>query len=91
MLRKIEKMHQLFGTTPKEKCKTCSHLHGGVNDYRKCLVYGNSRSEATDWALSWDACGLWNKPYNGDVPIVRLNSGVIKPNMQCEGQMRLEL
>ena len=89
MVRKIERMHELFGVIKGEKCKDCKHLHGGVNEYRKCLVYGNTRSEATDWALKYTACGLFNQPYEGDVPIVRLNQGVPKEETQIEGQMNL--
>ena len=89
MLRKIDRMHEQFGFTPGEKCKTCIHLKGGVNQYRKCEVYGESASEATDWALKYNACGLWNKTYNGS-PIVRLNKGSAKkPEEQIDGQMSL--
>jgi len=89
MLRKIDKMQALFGVTPGKKCRDCNHLKGGVNEYRKCECYGDSSSEATDWALRYDACGLWNKPYNG-LPIVRLNKGSVKkPEEQIEGQMNL--
>lgn len=91
MTRKIAKMHEMFGFTMGEKCKTCSHLKGGVNEYRKCEVYGDTRSEATDWALKYDACGLWNKPYSGDVPIVRLNGGTEKKQIQVDGQIKLEI
>ena len=88
-MRKIERMHDLFGVTPNEKCKSCYHLKGGVNEYRKCEIYGRSASEATDWALKYDACGMWNKPYSGG-PIVRLNKGRVKvPEMQVEGQISL--
>lgn len=89
VLRKIDKMQLLFGTTPGEKCRDCYHLKGGVNEYRKCEVYGESSSEATDWALRWNACGLWNKAYGGK-PIVNLNKGGHKkPEEQIEGQMSL--
>lgn len=90
MDRKIDKMHRLFGRAWGEKCANCQHLQGGVNQYRKCEVYGESASEATDWALKWDACGLFNKPYKGDVPIVNLNKGGRKAaEVQIKGQMSL--
>lgn len=88
MKRKIDLMHELFGVMKGEKCRDCKHLHGGVNEYRKCLVYGNTRSEATDWALKYDACGLWNKPYEGDVPIIKLVHAD-KPDVQVEGQLSI--
>ena len=90
MSLKIDKMHFLYGKTPGEKCKDCFHLIGGVNEYRKCEIYGISASASTDWRLSWDACGLWNKPRpkGEDVPIVRLQrpDKVVK---QIPGQMSL--
>ena len=90
MLRKIDKMHSLFGVKIGEKCKDCMHLKGGVNQYRKCEIYGDSASEATDWALKYTACGLWNEDYNGSIPIVRLNKGRVKKlEEQISGQMSL--
>lgn len=91
MKRKIDRMHELFGTLPGQKCRDCYHLKGGVNEYRKCEVYGRSASEATDWALKYDACGLFNKPYDGDVPIVRLQRGDPKEEVQIDGQMRFDI
>ena len=88
MLRKIDRMHELFGVKFGEKCRDCMHLKGGVNEYRKCEVYGDSASEATDWALKYTACGLFNEVWKGDIPIVRLNKGSVKkPWEQTEGQM----
>lgn len=89
MVRKIERMHELFGTCSGQKCKDCEHLYGGVNNYRKCLIYGNTRSEATDWALKYDACGLWNKPYKAEIPIVKLQRSDGKEESQIDGQMEL--
>ena len=91
MTRKIEKMQELFGTMPGKKCKDCDHLwkvqKRGTRCF-KCDVYGDTSSEATDWRMKWDACGLWNKDYKGDIPIVRLNAGgAKKPDEQIEGQM----
>lgn len=65
MKRKLELMHDLFGIIDNHKCRECSNLHGGTNQYRKCKVYGISASEATDWALSWTACGMMNKEHVG--------------------------
>lgn len=87
--RKIERMRELFGSTSGEKCKTCCHLQGGVNEYRKCEVYGSSRSEATDWALSYEACGLWNKPFMGDRPVIKWAKDKSEED-QIEGQMSIE-
>lgn len=91
MSLKIDKMHFLYGETPGEKCRDCCHLIGGVNEYRKCEIYGTSRSQSTDWRLSWDACGIWNKPRPAgeDKPIVQLNRGIRKYDEPIKGQMSL--
>ena len=88
MAKKIEKMYELFGREWGQKCKTCRHLSGGANQYKKCEVYGNTASVATDWAQSVEACGLWNKEYKGGVPIVSLvRGGARKDDLQVPGQM----
>ena len=92
-MRKAELMRNLFGQYDA-KCKDCIHLKGGVNEYRKCELYGNSASEATDWALSWQACGMFNQPVKDDfVPIIQRKKrgfySVHKEPVQCEGQISL--
>ena len=92
-MRKAELMRSLFGQYDA-KCKDCIHLKGGVNEYRKCKLYGNSASEATDWALSWRACGMFNKPVkDGFVPIFQRKKrgfySVYEEPVQCEGQISL--
>ena len=64
MIRKIEAMHRIYGTGCG-KCKDCPHIVRKVLDrtYYKCLVYGDSNSEATDWRLKYPACGLIDKPF----------------------------
>ena len=67
-LRKIDLMHKFFGICDGHTCGECStHVekpyHGKMN--RKCKVYGQSNSEATDWAKRYLACGMFNKPYKG--------------------------
>jgi hypothetical protein len=69
VIRKIDAMHLYFGVTPGEHCKDCCHCISGQyrdKNYRKCEAYGMTHSEATDWAQSWLACGLYNKPYSGE-------------------------
>lgn len=61
MARKKEAMYEFFGKIDNV-CANCCHLLGDTGCYRKCEVYGVSHSEATDWALSWQACGLFNQP-----------------------------
>lgn len=87
MERKIDKMHKLFGVIPSKKCKDCKHLKGGVNEYRKCWIYGCTSSASSDWNLSYIACGMFNRDWDGDIPIIKLNRGVKKQEEQIEGQM----
>ena len=60
-LRKIELMHQQFGVVAGKTCGECSNLteHRYDKLYRKCKIYGETSSEATDWAMRWTACGKW--------------------------------
>lgn len=67
MLRKIEAMHKEYGCIKDKQCKTCCNLlkgnyHG--KSYNKCIAYGLSHSEATDWKISNEACGLHDKPFD---------------------------
>jgi len=34
--------------------------------YRKCIAYGDSCSEATDWNANFEGCGLFNKPFDAE-------------------------
>ena len=86
MMRKNEKMYKLFGKAPGEKCKTCDHLKDGKR--RKCRCYGVSASEATDWTLSWDACGLYNVPFPYDMPVYKWEQEK-EPEEQMPGQLSL--
>ena len=63
--RKIDAMHKRFGRDEAHKCRDCCHLiSGDYHDrrYHKCGLYGLSHSEATDWRLSYTACGAYNVP-----------------------------
>ena len=83
MKKKISLMHEIFGENPIYKCKNCIHLkHYG---YYKCECYGFSSSNATDWALSYTACGLFNKPYDGEKVFKRVR----QKDAPFEGQISL--
>lgn len=88
-MRKIDLMHEMFGIG-SGTCKDCDNLICNIANHRwyKCLVYGNSASEATDWRVSYPACGMKNKAYSGN-PVVAL----VRPEKkeeQIEGQMSLK-
>lgn len=96
MLKKIDKMHYLFGKSDG-KCKNCEHYkHWGKNQVcgkalRKCEVYGETASEASDWKAGYEACGLFpNKenPYRRDIIELRIGTEK-KTEEQIDGQMTL--
>ena len=90
-MRKAELMYRLFGKADGH-CRDCEHLvvyKHHDKTVRKCEVYGDTRSEATDWAGKYDACGLFpDKKYNGK-PVVRTVRGERKHEADIEGQMCL--
>lgn len=62
-------MHQEYGAIDTAHCKTCCNLFNGGHhgkSYRKCIAYGVSHSDATDWAARNKACGLYNNPFDGN-------------------------
>ena len=64
-LKKIDKMHYLYGKGIGT-CKDCNRLKCYVVSDRnrrvyKCLNYGNSNAESTDWRLHYKACGIKNR------------------------------
>lgn len=64
--RKIDAMHMEYGKIESHKCSECCNLSSYTQSrtWYKCEAYGNSASEATDWAKRNIACGLFNKPVN---------------------------
>ena len=73
-IRKIELMHRQFEKLPGHKCAACSNLiEVRVHDMqlRKCKVYGITSSAASDWAQKYEACGMFDKPWDKG-PIIRL-------------------
>ncbi len=73
--RKIFAMHKRFGTCGVFRCRDCTHLIGGKyhdKQLYKCELYGLTHSEATDWRLSYQACGMYNMPQDMDrwVPMI---------------------
>lgn len=91
-LRKIDLMYELFGKSEQLQCKDCEHLKKYryyKKTYYKCEIYGNSDSEATDWRLKQTACGMFDKPYKTDVPIVRMVRPERKQETQIDGQLSI--
>ena len=92
-LRKIDRMHALFGRCEGHTCGECSNfVSGRYHDkiLRKCSVYGLTHSEASDWAKSYTACGMFNKTYVGK-PVLRMaqHQKAKTPKPPMDGQMEL--
>lgn len=88
--KKHDLMYQLFGKADG-LCKDCEHyIAFRYHDYnrRKCEVYGDTRSEASDWKGKAQACGLYpDKPYNGRNVIELVHGGKPKEDIQIDGQI----
>ncbi len=91
--RKIEAMHREYGKDYGYKCGDCPwcyRVQGHTKGYYKCAAYGNSNSEATDWAKSWPACGLRSKSIQGITPMIkRLQCAKRPDNEPIEGQISI--
>lgn len=94
--RKIAAMYKRFGTCGVLRCRDFCHLIGGNwhdRRYYKCELYGLSHSDATDWRLSWQACGMYNVPQDMErwVPLMKqINRGPsVEPPL--DGQVGLEI
>lgn len=91
-LRKHDLMYQLFGKS-EGLCWDCEHYLGYRHHdrtVRKCEVYGDTRSEASDWKGSAQACGLYpDKPYNGRNVIELVDRGKPKEDYQVDGQLSM--
>lgn len=93
-VRKIHLMHSKFGRCESHICGECSNFISGRyhNRYlRKCTVYGATHSEASDWAKSWTACGMFNKEYKGTPIIKFVRPEGQRANTPIEGQIKFEV
>lgn len=96
-IRKIDIMHRQFGRIDDRQCGYCRNLatidvHG--KKYRKCTVYGETSSEASDWAKYYPACGMYNTEYHGRpvIDLVKRRRPETKPEEEpIEGQMEMEV
>lgn len=93
-LRKIVRMHALFGLQDGHICGECSNFVSGK--YRgmilqKCKVYGMTHSTASDWAKRYPACGMFNHNYTG-VDVIKLSKQFKRQDYKqpLDGQLVLE-
>ena len=93
-IRKIELMHKVFGKRENRRCGECRNLviHRYDKTYRKCRIYGETQSAASDWAKKYVACKMFNKKWDGE-PIIRLvtpcRARTNDDSVQCDGQMKI--
>lgn len=91
--RKIDAMHTRFGMLPDKRCEDCSNLIKGRYHnmfLRKCMVYGATHSEASDWRKKYVACGMFNKAWRGGKIIEvckRENAKKVNEIFPIEGQI----
>lgn len=86
--RKIALMYDIFGKADG-LCKDCKHFLNTTHRdraYRKCRVYGITKSEASDWKGKQEACGAFNKDVK-ETNIIRMVKPEREPDEQIEGQI----
>ena len=90
-MRKISKMYQWSGgITPFHtcrECRNCRKVGKGNKSVYKCMIYGNTNSEASDWRISWTACKAFNTVYSGRTVIRTVKRE--RDEEQMEGQMSI--
>lgn len=89
MIRKHDAMYAAYGKDHAHTCNQCSNCVYNTWDkrYYKCLRYGDSASEATDWAIGKTACGMFDVPLPpGERPMVRRLKRDAKEAVQADGQ-----
>lgn len=96
-MAKISAMHKLFGKYPGVEPRTCNDCKNLLRfsykhrNYKKCEVYGVGNGEATDWNLSYEACGLFNQFYTGTHVIDMQKHSTKEPEDETiKGQVTLE-
>lgn len=89
--RKIDRIHQLFGLEPGRTCGECINLvciQSGRRVRYKCMVYGCTSSEASDWDKSWPACRMFGHEYSGQA-VIELSESHKDMETPLEGQINL--
>lgn len=84
-------MHERFGLELGKTCGACVNLvcgQFGARTRYKCMVYGWTHSEASDWARSWPACRMFGHEYSGR-PVIELQKPKKEPETPLEGQLDL--
>ena len=96
-LRKIQAMHNEYGRVNGHMCSECCNLSSYTQSrtWYKCEAYGNSSSEATDWAKRNIACGMFNKPFDKSQRLPLIEKLKREPRQSdeepIEGQILMEV
>lgn len=94
MKKQPERMHKQFGRDHIHKCGTCCNfVRGRYHDriLQKCKRYGLTHSEASDWAQSWQACGMYDRPLpDGERPLMEYVGRRREPEGEVPGQVGLK-
>lgn len=78
------RMYEQYGVDPlKRKCSACSNFLRNDRGFGKCIVYGLSGCEATDWSGKADACGFINKVHHG-MSVIDLYKHAPKPKKEMD-------
>lgn len=97
-MKPIDMMHARFGRETGKKCGDCPNMieaYYGDRNVRKCRAYGGLHSSKADWALKWDACGLFGAVAlgqfvsNGEKSRFMRNNVVVN-RQEVEGQIGME-
>ena len=91
-MKSIELMYKLYGKTDDKKCKDCCNLviyNWGNKKIKKCKIYGITSSCNSDWAYSYNACGLFNKDIKIKVPLKQKRMNTVKDEI-LKGQLKLK-
>lgn len=97
-IKPIDMMHFRFGKKPGKKCGDCPNLfeaYYGDRKVRKCKAYGGLHSSKADWALKWEACGLFGTMIcgpvvtNGEKSVFMRKRKIIDQG-EVTGQMEME-
>ena len=91
-MNKIQAMYKWSGGTDYRylchECSNCVKVQRGSQTVYKCLVYGNTGSQATDWRASNIACKYFGQAYEGE-PVISMGYVKEKEESQLKGQISI--
>lgn len=91
IMRKISAMYRWSGGTDYRhtcyECSLCVRRKRGNRIVSKCLAYGDTASQASDWKESYIACKHFGGPVL-EIPVIRLGSGREQVE-EIDGQMSI--